>query len=106
VYYVDALIGDATIDTMPVATFDAYRDHGRPARRLEDDLAGASRVLEDLRAAGIDLAAVIQRPSPGRRPQVHRLVRSVAPSRSHSAASPHRATDAAWSAFLAERGLR
>jgi transaldolase len=61
VYYVDALIGEGTIDTMPVATFDAYRDHGRPARRLEDDLAGASQVLEDLRAAGIDLAAVTKR---------------------------------------------
>jgi transaldolase len=61
VYYVDALIGEGTIDTMPLATFDAYRDHGRPARRLEDNLAGATRVLDDLRTAGIDLAAITKR---------------------------------------------
>ena len=61
VYYVEALIGEGTIDTMPLATFTAYRDHGRPARRLEDDLDRARSVLDELPTAGIDLAAVTQR---------------------------------------------
>ncbi|MGH9886748.1 MAG: transaldolase [bacterium] len=61
VYYVDALIGDDTINTMPVATFLAYRDHGRPAVRLEDDLDRARAVLDGLREAGIDLDAITDR---------------------------------------------
>lgn len=61
VYYVEALIGEGTIDTMPLATFLAYRDHGRPARRLEDDLDRARNVLDELPAAGIDLDSVTQR---------------------------------------------
>lgn len=61
VYYVEALIGAGTIDTMPLATLLAYRDHGRPARRLEDDLDRARAVLDELPAAGIDLAAVTRR---------------------------------------------
>src|SRR5207249_3256755 len=61
VYYVDALIGDGTINTMPVATFLAYRDHGRPAVRLEDDLDRARAVLDGLREAGIDLDAITER---------------------------------------------
>jgi len=58
VYYVDALIGPDTIDTMPPATFDAYRAGGHPAVRLEDDLDEARAVLDGLAAAGIDLDAV------------------------------------------------
>jgi transaldolase len=57
-YYVDALIGPDTIDTMPLATFDDYRAHGDPALRLEDDLDEARAVLDGLAAAGIDLDAV------------------------------------------------
>ena len=30
-YYVEALIGDRTVNTLPPATFAAYRDHGKPA---------------------------------------------------------------------------
>ena len=39
-YYVDALIGPDTVDTVPPATLDAFLDHGKPASRLRDDLAG------------------------------------------------------------------
>jgi transaldolase len=61
VKYVEALIGPETINTMPIETLNAYRDHGDPAPRLEDGVAEASRVLERLPDVGIDLDAVTQR---------------------------------------------
>ncbi len=61
VYYVDALIGPGTIDTMPLDTFEAYRAHGDPAVRLEDHLDQARAVLDGLKTAGIDLDAVTRR---------------------------------------------
>ena len=51
--YVEALIGPDTIDTMPVATLDAYRDHGVPQARLEQDLAKAAEILAGLAKLGI-----------------------------------------------------
>ncbi|HEX5513607.1 MAG TPA: transaldolase, partial [Gammaproteobacteria bacterium] len=38
VLYVEELIADRTVNTMPPATYDAYRDHGQPAARLLDGL--------------------------------------------------------------------
>jgi transaldolase len=61
VYYVDALIGRDTIDTLPRATLEAYRAHGDPALRLDHDLDEARAVLDGLRTAGIDLDAVTRR---------------------------------------------
>jgi transaldolase/glucose-6-phosphate isomerase len=58
VYYVNALIGADTIDTVPIATFDAFRDHGDPEARLERDLDQARAVHRELAANGIDLDAV------------------------------------------------
>ena len=58
VYYVEALVASRTVNTLPPATFDAYRDHGRPAIRITEGVARAPGQLEDLAAAGIDLAAV------------------------------------------------
>jgi len=58
VYYVDALIGEGTIDTVPPATFAAYRDHGHPAARLGDQLDHARAVLDELDRVGIDLDAI------------------------------------------------
>lgn len=60
VKYVDALIGDETVNTVPVATFDAYRDHGDPASRLTDDSDGIVAALERLPELGIDLDAATQ----------------------------------------------
>jgi transaldolase len=57
-YYVDALIGPDTVDTMPFATIDAFRDHGTLARTLDADLAGADAHLGALEAAGISLRAI------------------------------------------------
>jgi len=59
--YVEPLIGPDTVNTLPLETLNAYRDHGNPAARLEENVEDAYRVLERLAAAGIDIDAVTQR---------------------------------------------
>jgi|HubBroStandDraft_1064217.scaffolds.fasta_scaffold00390_19 transaldolase/glucose-6-phosphate isomerase len=59
--YVDRLIGPHTVNTMPPATMDAFRDHGTARATLEDDLDGAARVLAALPKYGISLAAITDR---------------------------------------------
>lgn len=61
VYYVDALVGEHTINTVPLATFEAYRDHGHPALRLEQGLDEATGVLRELASIDIDLDDVTRR---------------------------------------------
>lgn len=58
VLYVEELIADRTVNTMPPATYDAYRDHGQPTARLIDGLAEAPQLLERVAALGIDLTAI------------------------------------------------
>lgn len=58
VKYVEPLIGPETVNTMPLETLNAYRDHGNPAPRLEDAVQEAHRILARLSEAGIDLEAV------------------------------------------------
>ena len=53
VKYVEALIGPETVNTVPLETLDAYRNHGEPKARLEQDLEEARRVLERLPEVGI-----------------------------------------------------
>ncbi len=60
VKYVEVLIGLDTINTMPIETIEAYRDHGDPAPRLEEDLYNAQRVLDDLPKIGINLREATQ----------------------------------------------
>jgi transaldolase len=55
VYYVEALIAEHTVNTLPPATFDAYRDHGQPAIRIREGMAKAPAQLAALRQSGIDL---------------------------------------------------
>ena len=56
VKYVEALIGPDTVNTAPLETLNAYRDHGEPKARLEQDVKGARRVLERLPELGISIA--------------------------------------------------
>jgi transaldolase len=56
--YVEELIGPNTVNTMPAKTIDAVADHGVIARTVDKDLDAARRVMADLEAAGIDMAAV------------------------------------------------
>ena len=55
VKYVEALIGPDTVSTMPEGTADAFRDHGRVADTLTEDIEGARSVVADLEGIGIDL---------------------------------------------------
>jgi transaldolase/glucose-6-phosphate isomerase len=59
-YYVEALIGPDTVDTMPPQTIDAFRDHGRVAPTLEEGLDDALETLDRLTSAGIDLRRVTE----------------------------------------------
>jgi transaldolase/glucose-6-phosphate isomerase len=58
VLYVDELIGPDTVNTVPPATLDAFRDHGRPRDSLEENVEDARRVLEELERSGISLDAI------------------------------------------------
>ncbi len=60
VKYVEPLIGPDTINTMPIETINAYRDHGLPADRLAEGLAEARSALEGLKQIGIDIDRVTQ----------------------------------------------
>lgn len=58
--YVDALIGPETINTMPVDTLNAYRDHGHPEQSLDQETHRAYHLLNKLSIVGIDLNAITQ----------------------------------------------
>ena len=58
VLYVEELIGPDTINTMPPATLDAFRDHGKVHDTLEAGIDEAQRVLDDLARLGISLDEV------------------------------------------------
>jgi transaldolase len=58
VMYVEALIGPETVDTMPPATFEAFRDHGRVRPTLEEDVDGARRTMAELAELGISMGAL------------------------------------------------
>lgn len=56
--YIDALIGEDTVNTMPPKTMDAFRDHGVVAETITADLDGAKKVLADAQRLGLDLDGV------------------------------------------------
>ncbi|WP_375158983.1 bifunctional transaldolase/phosoglucose isomerase [Bradyrhizobium sp. RDT46] len=60
VLYVEELIGPDTINTVPPATLDAFRDHGKPRDSLEENVDDARRVLEELERSGISLDAITE----------------------------------------------
>jgi transaldolase len=60
VMYVEELIGLDTINTIPIDTLNAYRDHGNPAATLEEGVQEAYQVLDRLPEVGINLDAVTQ----------------------------------------------
>ena len=53
--YVEPLIGPDTINTLPLDTIDAYRDHGHPANRITEGMDEAATQLRQLAEVGIDL---------------------------------------------------
>jgi transaldolase/glucose-6-phosphate isomerase len=58
VLYVEELIGADTVDTIPPATFDAFRDHGKLRPSLTENVDGAAKSMADLAKAGISMKEV------------------------------------------------
>ncbi len=58
VMYVEELAGPDSVNTMPIVTLEAFKDHGVVRRTIDDDVAGAHRVMEALQQAGISMADV------------------------------------------------
>lgn len=60
VKYVDEIVGSETVNTMPVETIEAYRDHGNPAPRLEQNPDSERQVFPKLAELSIDIRQVTQ----------------------------------------------
>jgi transaldolase len=58
VLYVEELIGADTVDTIPPATFDAFREHGKLRPSLTENVDGAAKTMADLAKAGISMKEV------------------------------------------------
>jgi transaldolase / glucose-6-phosphate isomerase len=59
--YVEALVGRDTVNTIPPATMDAFRDHGKVSPdAIEQDVEGARAMLADLERGGISLKAITE----------------------------------------------
>ncbi|MGB6875750.1 MAG: bifunctional transaldolase/phosoglucose isomerase [Candidatus Acidiferrales bacterium] len=58
VMYVEELIGEATVNTIPPATLDAFRDHGKVRASLSEDVNAARETMETLARAGISMKQV------------------------------------------------
>jgi transaldolase/glucose-6-phosphate isomerase len=57
--YIDTLIGADTVSTMPMATLEAFRDHGKVvADAIEQDIEQAREVMARLEELGISLAMI------------------------------------------------
>src|SRR3954468_2932713 len=61
VLYVEELIGPDTVNTMPPATMEAFRDHGTPRMSLDEDVPGPEAALNALAQAGISLDEITAR---------------------------------------------
>ena len=58
VKYIEALIGPDTVNTVPQDTLKAYRDHGKPAIRIEQDIADAASAMKDLEKVGLSIDSI------------------------------------------------
>ena len=58
--YVEALIGDNTVNTIPLETLESYRDHGKPKLELEQDIEEAYWIFEQLPKLGINIDNITQ----------------------------------------------
>jgi len=58
VLYVEEMIGPDTVNTIPPATLDAFRDHGKPRASLTEDVASAKQTMETVATVGISMKGV------------------------------------------------
>ncbi len=59
--YVEALIGPNTVNTIPLETLVAYRDHGDPSPQLDVNVEQASLVMSELTEVGIDIKKITRK---------------------------------------------
>jgi transaldolase len=60
VKYIESIIGPDTVNTVPLKTMNAYRDHGDPELSLEKDVLEANRIIEQLPVLGISIDKATQ----------------------------------------------
>jgi transaldolase len=60
VLYIEELIGPDTVNTIPPATMDAFRDHGSVRRTLDADLATSDKIMADLEKSGISMKKITE----------------------------------------------
>ena len=70
--YVEELIGRDTVNTVPPATMNAFRDHGVPRASLGEDLQGARETISTLGKIGISLTNVTNQLLQDGRPAIRR----------------------------------
>src|SRR5450631_701178 len=58
ILYVQEMIGPDTVNTIPPATLDAFRDHGQPRETLTEGVDEAKQAMQDFAAAGISIDAI------------------------------------------------
>lgn len=61
VLYVENLIGKDTINTLPMETIDAFRDHGKAAATLTENIEEANKTMDELKNKGIDIDKITQK---------------------------------------------
>ena len=61
VLYLEGLIAPETVTTVPMATLDAFRDHGNPQQIIASDATEDDAVLASAEALGLDLHAITER---------------------------------------------
>ena len=59
-YYMDALIGPDTVNTIPAATFNAFRDHGTVKETLTEGVDEAKATMQSLADCGVSMADVTE----------------------------------------------
>jgi transaldolase/glucose-6-phosphate isomerase len=60
VMYVEELVGPETVNTIPVATLDAFRDHGRPRASLLEDVDAAHDTMKALADVGVSMTEITE----------------------------------------------
>ena len=61
VLYVESIIGKDTINTLPMETIDAFRDHGKAVETLTTNVEEANNVMDELKENGIDIDKITQK---------------------------------------------
>jgi transaldolase len=61
VVYVESIIGKDTVNTLPIETIDAFRDHGNAEETLTQNIDEANKAMEELKEKGIDIDQITQK---------------------------------------------